>query len=80
MPCKADCEQRQLLLVKEDKIAKLQQVMKWVNDLGNQEPHRHEEVKTKLGVVNSEIVKTMSEAGLLVNKLARGCRLCNHNE
>ena len=80
MPCKTDCEQRQLLLVKEDKIAKLQQAMKWVNDLGNQEPHRREEVKTKLEVVNTEIVKTMAEAGLLVNKLARGCRLCNHNE
>ena len=80
MPCKINCEQRQLLIVKEEKLAKLDQVLKWVNDLGNQEPHRNEEVKAKLGVVNSEIVKTMSEAGLLVNKLARGCRLCNHNE
>ena len=80
MPCKVDCEQRQLLLVKEDRIAKLQQAMKWVNDLGNQEPHRREEIQTKLEIVNNEIVKSMAEAGLLVNKLARGCRLCNDLE
>ena len=77
MPCKSDCEQRKLLLIKEDKIAKLQQVMEWVNDLGNQEPLRQEEIKTKLEVVNNKIIKTMAESGLLVNKLSRGCRLCN---
>ena len=77
MPCNANCEQRLLLLVKEKKITKLEQVIKWTTELGVQEPCRAEEVKTKLAVVNYEIVNTMAEAGILVNKLARGCRLCN---
>ncbi len=56
MPCKLDCEQRKLLLIKEDKIAKLQQVMRWVNDLGNQEPLRKEEIKTKESVLKQELI------------------------
>mgnify|MGYP000476721355 CR=1 FL=1 len=77
MTCKSNCEQRQLLLIKEEKIAKLRKVMEWVNDLGIQEPFRKEEIKAKLEVVNTKIIKTMAESGLIVNKLSRGCRLCN---
>ena len=80
MPCKVNCEQRLLLLAKENKITKLQQTIRWINDLGSQEPHRGEEILAKLNVVNTEIVNSMAEAGLLVNKLARGCRQCNNQE
>ena len=80
MPCKVNCDQRLLLLAKENKITKLQQTIRWINDLGSQEPHRREEIQAKLNIVNTEIVKSMAEAGLLVNKLARGCRLCNDLE
>ena len=77
MPCRADCNLRQLLLAKEDRIANLQQTKRWVDDLGRQEPHRHDEVKTKQDIVISKLVQTLAEAGVLVNKLAGGCSTCN---
>ena len=80
MPCKVNCDQRLLLLAKENKITKVQQTIRWINDLGSQEPHRGEEILAKLNVVNTEIVNSMAEAGLLVNKRARGCRQCNNQE
>ena len=80
MPCKPNCEQRLLLIVKEEKIVKLRKVMEWVNDLGRQEPLRKEEIRAKIEVVNNKIIKIMAESGLLVNKLSRGCRLCNRME
>ena len=54
--------------------------MEWVNDLGRQEPLRKEEIRAKIEVVNNKIIKIMAESGLLVNKLSRGCRLCNRME
>jgi len=77
MPCKPNCEQRLLLTVKEEKIAKLRKILEWVNELGRQEPLRKEEVIAKVRVVDNQIIKIMAESGLLVNKLSRGCRLCN---
>ena len=78
MPCQADCNLRQDLLAKEVRIAKLQQTKRWVDDLGRQEPHRQEEVKTKQDVVIAKLVQTLTEAGVLVNKLAGGCYSCNN--
>ena len=80
MPCNPNCEQRLLLTIKEEKIAKLRKVMEWVNDLGRQEPLRKEEIRAKIEVVDNKIIKIMAESGLLVNKLSRGCRLCNRME
>ena len=77
MPCKLYCELRQLLLIKEEKIGNLQQAIRWVDDLGRQEPHRRAEVEAKKAIVNTKLVETLAEVGVLVNKLARGCYLCN---
>ena len=77
MPCRADCDLRQLLLAKEDKISKLQQTKRWVDDLGRQEPHRREEIRGKQEVVTNKLVQALAEAGFLVNQLASGCAICN---
>ena len=77
MPCKADCELRQLLLIKEEKVGNLKQAIRWVDDLGCQEPHRHAEVEAKRNIVTTKLVQTLAEVGVLVNKLASGCYLCN---
>ena len=76
-PCRADCIHRRELLDKEDRIAHLQQVKRWVNDLERQEPHRHLECQAKEEVVVTKLVQTLAETGVLVNKLAAGCRSCN---
>ena len=77
MPCRADCELRQLLLIKEEKVGNLQQAIRWVDDLGRQEPHRYAEVEAKRNIVTTKLVQTLAEVGVLVNKLASGCYLCN---
>ena len=78
MPRRVDCNLRQDLLAKEVRIAKLQQTKRWVDDLGRQEPHCQEEVKTKQDVVIAKLVQTLAEAGVLGNKLAGGCYSCNN--
>ena len=77
MPCRADCDLRQLLLAKENKISRLQQTKRWVDELGCQEPHRHDEIKAKQEIVITKLIQTLAEAGVLVNKLANGCSICN---
>ena len=76
MPCLQDCELRQLILIKEDKISNLQQALGWVDELGRQEPHRGAEVAAKRQVVNNKIAETMAEIGILNNLIAHGCDLC----
>ena len=76
-PCRADCIKRRELLDAEDRIACLQQVKRWVNDLERQEPHRHQECQAKEQVVVNKLVQTLAETGVLVNKLAAGCPRCN---
>ena len=73
-PCRADCNKRRELLDAEDRIARLQQVKRWVNDLERQEPHCHQECQAKEQIVVTKLVQTLAEAGVLVNKLAAGCR------
>ena len=63
MPCKLYCELRQLLLIKEEKIGNLQQAIRWVDDLGRQEPHRRAEVEAKKAIVNTKLVETLAEVG-----------------
>ena len=67
MPCRADCE----------KIGNLQQAIRWVDDLGRQEPHRRAKVEAKRNIVTTKLVQTLAKVGVLVNKLASGCYLCN---
>ena len=77
MPCVQDCELRQLILIKEDKISNLQQALGWVDELGRQEPHRGAEVAAKRQIINNKISETLAEVGILVNTVAHGCDLCN---
>ena len=76
-PCCADCVHRRKLLDKEERIACLHQVKRWVNDLERQEPHRHLECQAKEDVVVTKLVQTLAETGVLVYKLAASCRRCN---
>ena len=79
MPCRANCDLRALLLAKEEKISRLQQVARWVNLLQQQEPHRLEETLAKKNVVQTQTVQALAEVGLLVHRLAYGCNLCKNN-
>ena len=79
-PCRADCNKRRDLLNAEDRIARLQQVKRWVNNLERQEPQRHLECKEKEEFVGTKLVQTLAETGVLVNKLAAGCRRCNEEK
>ena len=50
--CYPNCDLRDLLRAKEDTVNKLQQVMRWCEDLYQSEPHRRQEViAKKLNVV-----------------------------
>ena len=77
MPCYANCDLRDLLLAKEEKISRLQQVKRWVDALYRQEPHRRNEIIAKKSVVSNQIVQALAEAGVLVHRLANGCDICN---
>ena len=77
MPCKANCNLRVLLLAKEEKISRLQQVSRWVDALYHQEPHQRVATEAKKNIVSNDIVQSLTEAGVLVHHLASGCNLCN---
>ena len=77
MPCYANCDLRDLLLAKEEKISRLQQVQRWVNALYRQEPHRWNEIIVKQSIVSNQIGQAQAEAGELVYQLASGCDICN---
>ena len=77
MPCKQYCELRQLIQIKEDKMDNLKQALRWVDELGRQEPHRGAEVAAKRQIVKNKLVETRAEIGILVNTVTHGCDLCN---
>ena len=77
MPCRANSDLRALLLAKEEKISRLQQVKRWVDSLYQQEPHRREETIAKKNIVSNQTIQALAEVGLLVHRLANGCELCN---
>ena len=77
MPCKQYCELRQLIPIKEDRIENLQQALRWVDELGRQEPHRGAEVIAKRQIVNNKLVETLAEIEILANTISHGCDLCN---
>ena len=77
MPCKANCNLRTLLLAKEERISRLQQVGRWLDALHqNQEPHQRILMNTKKNIVTNDVIQAMAEAGVLVHRLANGCNLC----
>ena len=77
MPCYANCDLRVLLLAKEEKISRLQQVKRWVDALYRQEPHWWNEVIVKKSIVSNQIDQAQAEAGELVYRLANSCNICN---
>ncbi len=76
MPCKDSCNKRLLILAKESRLSKLHQTKNWIEELGRLEPQRGEEIRLKLKVVNDKILETKTDAGNLVNQIARGCHQC----
>ena len=56
-----NCDLRDLLRAKEDKVSRLPQVMKWCEDLYQSEPHRHHEVVAKKSVVSNIMNQTLAE-------------------
>ena len=56
--CYPNCDLRDLLRAKEDKVSKLQQMMRWCEDLYQSEPHRHREVFAKKSIVYNMINQT----------------------
>ena len=77
MSCLQTCKNRTLLLAEEEKLAKLNQTKSWLKELVRQEPQRRTEVIKKTEIVNTMIITTMAESGLLVNKISRGCQVCS---
>ena len=67
MPCQANCNLRVLLLAKEEKISRLQQVKRWVDALYRQEPHRRNEIIVKKTVISNQTVQALAEARVLVH-------------
>ena len=61
MPCHANCDLRDLLLAKEEKTSRLQQVKCWVDALYRQEPHRRNEIIAKKSIVTNQIVQALAE-------------------
>ncbi len=76
MPCKDSCDTRLLLLAKESRLSKLHQTKNWIEELGQLEPQRGEEIRIKLTIVNDKILESKTDAGNLVNQIARGCYQC----
>ena len=77
MPCQANCDLKDLLLAKEVKISRLQQVKQWIDALYRQEPHCRDEIIAKKSVVTNQIVQALAKAGVLVQRLANSCNICN---
>ena len=75
MPCKPECDTIVLLLAKKGTLTNLNQTKEWLNHLGRSEPNRRQKVETKKRVVDNMIIKSLTEAGILINQIARGlCR------
>ena len=71
MPCKANCNLRTLLLAKEERISRLQQVGRWLDALHqNQEPHQRVLTNTKKNIVSNDVVQAMafSSNGSVIEK------------
>jgi hypothetical protein len=75
--CYPNCDLRDLLLAKEDKVSRLQQVMRWCEDLYQSEPHRHHEVTEKKSVVCNMLNQTLAEAADLIYRIAQWCEICH---
>ena len=76
MPCQINCDLRAILLAKEEKISKLQEVKRWVDSLHQQDSNQQELTVEKKKVITKMTIQTLAEAGVLVHRLARGCDLC----
>ena len=76
MPCKPKCDTRVLLVAKEGTLTNLNQTKEWLSRLGRSEPNRRQEVEIKQRVVDNMIIKSLTEAGILINRIARGCNDC----
>ena len=75
--CYQNCDLRTLLRAKETKINKLKEVLSDLDDLCFFEPHRYQEVLTKMAIVKEMIEKTLAEARDVIFQIAHGCEVCH---
>ena len=75
--CYPNCDLRDLLRAKEDTVNKLQQVMRWCEDLYQSEPHRRQEVIAKKSIVCNMTNQTLAWARDLIYRLGQGCEMCH---
>ena len=68
--CYQNCDLRTLLRAKETKINKLKQVLSDLDDLCFFEPHRYQEVLTKISIVREMIEKTLDEGRDVILQIA----------
>ncbi len=61
MPCTQNCNNRNPLVKKEEKLEKLNQTKNWLAELNRQEPWRRPEVIEKTRVVDNMLATTMAE-------------------
>ena len=75
--CYQNCDLRDQLRARETKINKLKQVLSDLDDLCSNEPHRYQEVLTKMAIVKEMIEKTLAEARDVIFQIAHGCEVCH---
>ena len=80
MPCDPQCRIRQLnsqlITIKEEKIATLQQILDVTDELGRETPHRRDEVTRSKRRIIDKLVEHVAEIAYLTDEIARGCNPC----
>ena len=83
MPCDPQCRIRQLnsqlITIKEEKIATLQQILDVTEELGRETPRRRDEVTRSKRRIIDKLVELVAEIAYLTAETARGCNPCQAN-
>ena len=80
MPCDPQCRIRQLnsqlITIKEEKIATLQQILDVTDELGRETPHQRDEVTRSKRRIIDKLVEHVAEIAYLTDEIALGCNPC----
>ena len=83
MPCDPQCRirqlNRQLIMIKEEKIATLQQILDVTEELGRETPRRRDEVTRSKRQIMDKLIELVAEIAYLTAETARGCNPCQAN-
>ena len=80
LPCHYDCSLHDILLIKKRQLADLNQVRENLDDLCYHIPARHQEVTTKLNIVNGMLRNKLAEARHLILCIEFGCDVCHPDQ